>query len=156
MTDDEMRAREAIRYTLELYNRNADSADYDRHCEVFQADAQMIVQNRSPLKGVEAIVGAMKAGAEKRGASVSGCFQRHNLTTTMIEFTSKSEATVITYILVVTEIGLDHAGRYDDRFVKQGDRWLIARRRATMEWANPQSRFATWLGNAAQVTADAE
>jgi len=151
MTLEEMLARESIRYTLELYNRNADTADYDRHADVFHPEAVMEVQHGAPLVGVPAIQAAMRAGAERRGAYVPGNFQRHNLTSTMISFPGEGLAEVTTYIIVITEIGLDHAGRYDDRFERVGDRWLIRRRRATMEWADPRSRFAGWLGEAKQV-----
>jgi hypothetical protein len=151
MTLDEMLAREAIRYTLELYNRNADNADYERHREVFHPEAVLDVQGMGEVKGPEAIITWLKPGAVKRGAFEPGNFQRHNLTTTMIEFTDEGMATVVTYIIVVTELGFDHAGRYDDIFVKSGERWLIMRRRARMEWSIPNSRFTRWLGKGEPV-----
>ena len=148
MTIEEMLAREAIRRTIELYNRNADTADYDRHRDVFMPDAVMEVQGGGALHGVEAIIAAMRAGAEKRGAFEPGNFQRHNITSTMIEPIAVGRAKAAIYLIVITEKGLDHAGRYDDEYEKIGDRWLIRRRLATMEWANPESRFVRWLGAA--------
>ncbi|GGC18724.1 hypothetical protein GCM10011371_02920 [Novosphingobium marinum] len=151
MTHDEMLAREAIRYTLELYNRNADTADYERHHDVFHPDGVFEVQGLGEVRGPDAIIAMLKPGALKRKAFDEGNFQRHNLTTTMIEFTGPDTAIVLTYIIVVTELGFDHTGRYDDDFVKSGDRWLIMRRRATMEWSRPDSRFASWLGKGTPV-----
>lgn len=144
----EMLAREAIRYTIERYNRNADTADYDRHHDVFLPQAVMRVQGGPDLDGIDAIIAAMRAGAERRHAFDPGNFQRHNITSTMIELIDGDTARATIYVMVVTERGLDHAGRYDDEYRRMGDRWLIWRRTATMEWASPDSRFTGWLGSA--------
>jgi hypothetical protein len=40
---------------------------------------------------------------------------------------------VSSYFLVITDIGADHWGRYRDRFVPVGDRWLIAHRQVTTD-----------------------
>jgi hypothetical protein len=146
MTLDEMLAREAIRCTIASYVRNADTADYDRHVEVFHPEAKMIVQGGPTLEGRTVIIDAMKQGAVKRRAFDAGNFQRHNITTSMVEITGAGTAVATTYIMVVTELGFDHAGVYVDEFERQGDGWLIKVRRATMEWGRPDSRFVSWLG----------
>jgi hypothetical protein len=151
MTLEEMLAREAIRYTLELYNTAADTASYELHHQVFHPEAVFEVHGQGELKGPAAIIAGLLPAAERRGAFEPGNFQRHNLTTTMIEFIGPAHAKVVTYIIVVTELGVDHSGRYDDEFVREGDRWLIMRRRATMEWSIPDSRFTRWLGAARPV-----
>jgi hypothetical protein len=151
MNIEQMLAREGIRYTIELYNRNSDTADYDRHHDVFHPDAVMEVQGGGALEGVGAIIAAMRAGAKKRGVFEPGNFQRHNITSTMIELIDDERATARIYVIVVTEKGIDHAGGYQDEYRRVGDRWLIYRRLATMEWANPESRFVQWLGAAKPV-----
>lgn len=148
MTLDEMLAREAIRYTIELYNRNADTADYERHAEVFHPEAHFVVRGLGEAHGLEAILAMLRPGATSRGAYDPANFQRHNLTSTMIERTGPDTADATTYVCVNTELGFDHFGRYDDQFVRTGDRWLIAKRHAAMEWSRPESRFARWLGQA--------
>lgn len=150
MTPDEMLAREGIRYTIELYNRNSDTADYDRHHDVFHPEAVMEVVGTGggKLEGIDTIIAAMRAGAEKRGAFDPGNFQRHNITSVMIDLIDAERATARIYIIVITERGLDHAGGYDDEYRKVGDRWLIWRRRASMEWASPESRFNAWIKQA--------
>ena len=45
------------------------------------------------------------------------------------------------YFTVITEIGLDHMGRYRDRFVPVGDRWLIAHRFVSTDWRSPETTF---------------
>jgi hypothetical protein len=142
----EMLARESIRYTMALYTKNADTGDYPNHVNVFHPDAEMVVQGGKVLKGVDEIIATLTAGAAARQAGVAGNFQRHNLTSAMIELTSATTATARHYVFVITELGLDHAGTYDDEFVEHGGRWLLFRRRAAMEWARPDSRFVKWLG----------
>ena len=43
---------------------------------------------------------------------------------------------------VITEIGLDHYGRYRDLFVPVGDEWLIRHRFVSTDWAAPNSTMA--------------
>jgi hypothetical protein len=143
---EEVAAREAIRATMALYVRNADSADYERHIEVFHPDAEMIIHAGKSLRGLEEIKAALKQGAVTRGAFDPGNFQRHHLTTCLIELNGDGTARATTYIIVFTELGLDHTGSYTDVFEKYGDRWLLKRRQATLEWARPDSRFVRWLG----------
>lgn len=151
MKHEEMLAREAIRYTIELYNRNADTGDYERHAEVFHGDAHFAVRGLGEAHGLDEILAMLKPGAKSRGAYDEGNFQRHNLTSTMIELTGKDSANATTYVCVTSELGFDHFGRYDDQFTRIGDRWLIAKRHAAMEWSRPDSRFAKWLGDASPV-----
>jgi hypothetical protein len=148
MNADEMLAREAIRKTAALYTRAVDNRRYEELRHVFFADATIAVQGGAELRGIEQIIAAFEAGAEKRGAAAAGNFQRHNLTTSIIEHTGPEHAEAIHYVLVVTELGFDHAGMYRDRFRRSGDEWLIAEREARMEWVRPDSRFAAWLGQA--------
>ncbi|MFT4054130.1 MAG: nuclear transport factor 2 family protein [Novosphingobium sp.] len=153
MTLEQARVREAIRFTIELYNRNADTADYERHREVFHPEAQMDVQGGEALHGPDAIIAAMRAGAQKRDAFAPGNFQRHHLTSIMIEQQAPDRANASIYVMVFTELGLDHAGGYDDEYRPLGDRWLLYRRAARMEWARPDSRFVRWLGAAQEARA---
>ena len=50
---------------------------------------------------------------------------RHNVTNIRFTDVCPDEAHVGCYFTVVTEIGLDHFGRYGDVFVPVGDDWLI-------------------------------
>ena len=45
------------------------------------------------------------------------------------------------YFTVFTEVGLDHMGRYRDRLVPVGDRWLIAHRFVSTDWRAPDGLF---------------
>jgi hypothetical protein len=63
---------------------------------------------------------------------------------TNIRFTDVKphQALVACYFTVVTEIGLDHYGRYRDVFVPVDDRWLIQHRFVSTDWSAPDSTMA--------------
>jgi len=146
MQIEEMLAREAIRYTISLYNRAVDTKTHDELVNVFHEDATMEVLGGPSMQGRDKIVEGLKGGSKKRDAAGGQIFQRHNMTSSMIDMIDADNAKARHYIMVVTETGLDHAGMYDDHFRRVGDRWLILHRTARMEWARPESRFAKWLG----------
>jgi hypothetical protein len=77
---------------------------------------------------------ARASGAERR-------IVRHTVTNVRFEALSEGEATVASYFTVFTEIGLDHMGRYRDRLVPVGDRWLISHRFVSTDWRAPDSVF---------------
>jgi len=152
LTADEAIAREAIRQTAERYTRAIDNRRYEELRDVFLLHGAIQVQGGARMQGVDAIVSAFAQGAAKRNAAAPGNFQRHNLTTSMIELTGPDNALATWYIMVVTELGFDHAGMYQDRLRRRGDDWLISERTARMEWVRPDSRFAAWLGAAAPAS----
>jgi hypothetical protein len=43
---------------------------------------------------------------------------------------------------VLTDVGLDHYGRYRDLFVPVGDEWLIRHRFVSTDWHAPESTMA--------------
>ena len=63
------------------------------------------------------------------------------MTNIRFESLQPDEAVVASYFTVITEIGLDHMGRYRDRFVPVGDRWLIAHRFVSTDWRSPETTF---------------
>lgn len=148
MNIEELLAREAIRYTVSIYNRAVDQGHYDDLARVFTEDAILVVQGGPSLCGIDAIVSGLKMGATRRAATSPGNFQRHHMAAAMIEMQGPNSATGLHYITVISELGFDHAGTYNDEYRKIGDRWLLAQRSARMEWARADSRFIRWLGSA--------
>ena len=68
---------------------------------------------------------------------------RHNVTNVRFESVSPEEAVVSSYFTVFTEVGADHMGRYRDRLVPVGERWLIAHRFVSTDWHAANSIFGT-------------
>lgn len=146
MTIEELLAREAIRYTIGRYISAIDRSAYDELTDVFTADGTMTFGGHASLVGHEQIISTMRRNAERRGALKPGSFQRHMLGNSIINVIDDHTARSVHYILAMTELGADHGGVYVDDFVKSGDRWLIAHRKASMDWVRPDSRFSAFPG----------
>ncbi len=123
----ELTAREAIRHTVASYAHCADRGRFDELALLFATDGMLEVHGEPPHAGRNAIrsfLGAVKVDL----VATPNPHIRHNVTNLLIDIASPTEATGSSYFMVVTEAGLDHWGRYRDRYVPDGDRWLFAHR----------------------------
>ncbi|HEY5384108.1 MAG TPA: nuclear transport factor 2 family protein [Acidimicrobiales bacterium] len=147
----ELSAREACRDTLAQYTHSGDRYLLEDFAGAFCADGVLEIRGAEPLRGREAIMArfggataAMQAqgeAAKKRETGALRRIVRHNVTNVRFESLQPDEAVVASYFTVITEIGLDHMGRYRDRFVPVGDRWLIAHRFVSTDWRSPETTF---------------
>jgi len=146
MKIEDVIAREAIRYTVSVYNSAVDRNEYGKLADVFIPNGIIKFGGHASLQGHEMIISTMLEGAKRRGDFEVGNFQRHILGNSMINIIDGQNARAVHYIMVATEAGIDHGGVYVDDFVKVGENWLIATRNANLEWINPGSRFAGFSG----------
>ena len=146
MNIEELLAREGVRYTVSRYNSAIDRAAYEELADVFMLDGSMTFGGHASLVGHDQIISTMRQGAQRRGALEPGNFQRHILGNSIINVVDGQTARSVHYIVIVTELGVDHSGVYVDEFVKSGERWLIRQRKANLEWVRPDSRFAGFPG----------
>jgi hypothetical protein len=145
MTPEQLLAREAIAHTQSIYNTEGDRGRLDGLLLTFTVDG-VLELDRGTFKGRDAIRSALSTAVDEKRREAADpvpgaarVFLRHNLTTRRVEFVSDDEADVWTYFFVMTPIGLDHSGVYVDRFVRQGESWLIARRRVKVDWQSDDS-----------------
>ncbi len=145
MTKEEEIARAAIAQTLAICTQAGDARKADAYAQSFTENGVLDLGER--IEGREAIRRWMAAPSViPQPAGGSPGFVSHHLTTCRIELTSERTATVRTYWLVISSIGLDHSGYYDDRFLKVDDTWLIASRRPRTLWRSPESLLAKTAG----------
>ena len=147
----ELAAREACRDTLAQYTHSGDRYLLDDFAGAFCVDGVLEIRGAEPLQGREAIkarfggataaVQAQQEAAKKRDAGARRRIVRHNVTNVRFESLQPDEAVVASYFTVITEIGLDHMGRYRDRLVPVDDRWLIAHRFVSTDWRSPETTF---------------
>jgi hypothetical protein len=155
----ELAAREACRDTLAQYTHSGDRFLMDEYAAAFCDDGILEIRGLEPARGRAAIVEkvggatmaqtahsdaatAKSAAPESRdSAAAPKRIVRHNVTNVRFEAVSPDEITVASYFTVFTEIGLDHMGRYRDRMVPVGDRWLIAHRFVSTDWRSPDTTF---------------
>jgi hypothetical protein len=153
----ELVARERCRDTLAQYTHAGDRFRMDEYGAAFCEDGVLEIRGSTPVVGRAAIVETVSAatGSHRLAATATTAesaatappaartkrIVRHNVTNVCFESISSDEATVTSYFTVFTEIGLDHMGRYRDRLVPVGDRWLIARRFVSVDWRAPDTTF---------------
>ena len=143
----ELTARERIRDSLARYNWSGDAFRLDELALAFTADGELEIGGGESARGRDDIVRLLGGGAPagndaarraalKEAASASGVKQimRHILTNARFLELTRDGALVASYFTVLTELGLDHYGRYRDRFVPVGDEWLIRHRYVSVDW----------------------
>ena len=150
----ELVAREHIRDTLARYNWAGDAFRLGELASAFCADGVLEIRGRDPLQGRDAIIEFLGGGAAsdddarraaaKAAADTSGVARivRHNVTNLRFVEVTPTRARISSYFTVVTELGLDHYGRYRDELVPVGDEWLISHRFVSTDWASPDSTMA--------------
>lgn len=138
----ELIAREDIRDTLAHYNWSGDSAQLHDMAQTFCEDGELQLRGEEPIRGRAAIVEFLSGVTTSAATSDTQRIVRHNLANIRFLEVTKQHARVASYFTVLTEIGLDHYGRYRDTFVPVGDRWLIRHRFISTDWAAPDSTMA--------------
>jgi hypothetical protein len=153
----ELVARESCRDTLAQYTHAGDRFLLDEYAAAFCEDGVLEIRGFEPARGRAAIIervggatgaqAARLAAAEAKSSPTGSDTQarkrivRHNIANIRFEVVTPDEAVVASYFTVFTEIGLDHMGRYRDRMVPVGDRWLIAHRFVSTDWRSPDTTF---------------
>lgn len=140
----ELVARERIRDTLARYNWSGDAARVEDLTQTFCVDGELEVRGLTKVRGRTDIAAFLGGVAEPQTPPPAGVKRivRHNLTNIRFGEIAPEHASVASYFTVLTEIGLDHFGRYRDVLVPVGDEWLIQRRLVSTDWSAPDSTMA--------------
>jgi hypothetical protein len=139
----ELTARERIRDSLARYNWSGDAFRLDELALAFCEEGVLEVRGREPVPGRTAIVEFL-GGVGTSAAAGTGVKRivRHVLSNIRFLELTPDHARVASYFTVVTEIGLDHYGRYRDTFVPVDDEWLIEHRFVSTDWRAADSTMA--------------
>jgi len=134
----ELDAREQIRDLVARYNANGDSGRFGPMLELFTPEAVMHIPSGSH-HGRDAIEAMFTTAASKTGGgdSALAAFIRHFTATLQIDIESSDTASSRCYYQVLTDKGLDHWGRYIDRYRQVDGRWLFAERKVTTDGVVP-------------------
>jgi len=152
----ELIARECCRDTLAQYSHAGDRYQLEDFAGAFTEDGLLEIRGQEPLRGRAAIIerfgGASAAttaqdvAAKAREEGSTRRVVRHTVSNIRFEAVTPGEATVASYFTVFTHVGLDHMGRYRDRLVPVGDRWLIAHRFVSTDWRAADSIYGSGAG----------
>ncbi len=126
----ELSVREAVRHTIASYTYAADNGRFEDVAALFAVDGMLEVQGTggAVAQGRDAILGFFRGvGSDVVTTAPPGRMQ-HHVSSVRVDIVSPAEATATSYFTVMTGAGVDHWGRYKDRFVPEGDRWAFAHR----------------------------
>ena len=138
----ELTARESIRDLVARYNANGDAGRFDQVIELFTADARMEIGDGRPARvGPEAIRSLFTGVRDSKGADNRPTYLRHCTSTLQIDLVDQGSAISRCYFFVLTDVGLDHWGRYVDEYTRVGADWRFVRRRVTTDGFSRNSRF---------------
>jgi len=144
----ELDAREQIRDVISRYNHAGDRGRLDELAHCFAERGVLDLEGVAPVEGREAIRTHLSGVVTNLAARTTTPLLRHHVSSVFIEVTGPDAAVASSYFLVFTEVGIDHWGRYGDRFVREGDEWRIANRRVRVDGASPDSRMVDPRGDA--------
>lgn len=136
---DEAAARDAIRELVAAYTHYGDGGRFDDFCALFSADGVLELDGNRVLAGRDAIRAFVAGTAQSVRSSGERAFIRHHVSSVQITLDDATHAHGASYFLAITQRGPDHWGRYRDRYVRAGGRWLFAHRRVRLDGMAPGS-----------------
>jgi uncharacterized protein (TIGR02246 family) len=127
----ELAARESVRDLIAHYNLAGDRGWLDDMLDLFTPDATLSIDG-ADHNGRDAIRVVFTKAKGPRPELI-----RHHVATLKIEVADPDHASSRCYFQVLTMRGLDHWGRYSDRFVRHEGRWLFSQRSVRVDGATP-------------------
>jgi hypothetical protein len=116
---------------VQRYNAVGDGGRFDEFVDLFAPEAVYVVNGReAPFEGHDGIRQLLREANDdlKVWAGKGPLHLRHFTSTHQIDFTSPTEASGRVYYQCLMPHGLDHWGRYTDRYRVVDDQWRFAAR----------------------------
>jgi SnoaL-like domain len=146
---DQVIARDAIRDLVARYNSYSDSGRLEQLFELFTSGAVMETQDRSGqftrydgLDEVKQIFTGARERIQSQPDPATAGYIRHFTATHQIDLVDDEHAAGRLYFAVLMAHGLDHWGRYVDRYLRDGDRWRFEHRKVYVDGRTEGSWFA--------------
>jgi hypothetical protein len=134
----ERRARAEIRNTIARYTWCGDFGDVEGFVANFTEDAVLTVKDGGVFEGhtgLRRLASGEGSRAPAERLATAGPLH-HHVSSVRIEVESKQLGRAWAYFLVLGSHGLDHWGRYSDELVPVSERWLLRRRRVSVDGAS--------------------
>jgi SnoaL-like domain len=120
-----------IRALVQRYNALGDSGRFEEFIDLFASDARYVVTGRdTPFDGHDGIGRLLEEASDdlKEWGVDRPFYIRHFTSTHQIDFDGPDDATGRVYYQCLMPHGLDHWGRYTDRYGRIDGRWRFAAR----------------------------
>ena len=125
------------------YAHHADSGRFAEFAELFALDGVLEVAGAEPVRGRDAIRAFVGGARTELAAATTVPIIRHHVSNLMIEVVSPTEATRRVLLPRGHRHGVDHWGRYRDRYLHEDDRWRFEHRYARTDGTTPGG-WAAW------------
>lgn len=136
----EVAVRESVRQTMADYTAGTDRNRLEDIAACFAQDGVLKISSGDPMVGPDAIVAGLSAQVRRFATGpVPLTHVRHHVSSVRFGRVTRDRVEVSSYFLAVTNIGVDHWGRYRDALVPVDDRWLFASREASADGFSPDS-----------------
>ncbi|TDJ11251.1 MAG: nuclear transport factor 2 family protein [Deltaproteobacteria bacterium] len=132
----ELVARESIRDLVARYNASGDAGRFETMLELFTDDAVLVVPDGTH-QGRENIRVFFESVAIGNGRRPGGRLIRHFTATHQIDVLDPDAARGRCYYQVLTDAGLDHWGRYVDRYRRTDAGWRFQERQVSIDGTVP-------------------
>jgi hypothetical protein len=130
----ELAIREAVRQTLSDYTAGTDRNRLDDIAACFAPEGVLVFSGGEPMVGPSAIVAGLSSQVNRFAAGpVPLTHVRHHVSSVRFGAVTRDRVEVSSYFLALTNIGVDHWGRYRDVLTPVDGRWLFASRQATAD-----------------------
>ena len=150
MTLDDLLAREGIRDLVTRYNSYSDTGRFEPLLALFAENA--VIETGDTDGEVAVFAGRHNieqifTGAQRRVQAqietVGPTYVRHFTATHQIDLVDADHATGRCYFAVIVDSGLDHWGRYIDRYVRIEGEWRFEHRRVALDGRVASSWFVS-------------
>ncbi|OBK73583.1 nuclear transport factor 2 family protein [Mycobacterium sp. 1274761.0] len=136
----ELAIRESVRQTLADYTAGTDRNRIDDVAACFAPKGRLSFTGGEPMVGPAAIAAGLNAQVSRFAENpVPLTHVRHHVSSMRFALVTRDRVEVSSYFLALTNIGVDHWGRYRDVLVPVEDRWLFASRQAIADGFSPES-----------------
>lgn len=136
----EAAVRESVRQTMADYTAGTDRNRLEDIAACFAQDGVLKISSGDLMVGPDAIVAGLSAQVRRFATGpVPLTHVRHHVSSVRFGRVARGRVEVSSYFLAVTNIGVDHWGRYRDALVPVDDRWLFASREASADGFAPDS-----------------
>ena len=142
-------AREGIRDLVSRYNSYSDAGRFDPLFDLFAEHAVMETGNAGEeltvydgRDNVKRIFTGAQERVQEQAAKTGPTYIRHFTATHQIDLIDADHASGRCYFAVIMDGGLDHWGRYIDRYVRIDGAWRFEHRRVFVDGHSGDSWFA--------------
>ena len=136
----ELAVRESVRQTLADYTAGTDHNRITDVTACFAPNGSLKFTGGEPMIGPEAIVAGLGTQVDRFAAGpVPLTHVRHHVSSVRFGAVARDRVEVSSYFLALTNIGIDHWGRYRDVLVPVDGRWLFGSREAAADGFSSES-----------------